>query len=504
MRKAVICIFFLLVLPTLPGSQINPRVVPLTPAQQENMVFWNKLYTAVLDGDIARINKYWAICIKRGVDPTGTVQNAKTEKTIRALEKLGVDITKSFSMYPYYHMPFRETMMETACLNGFYEAVEYLAKKAPSLINDKRNWSRVPPLSIAIRGGGYEFAFQGRSEIVRLLVRHGALVDEMDMDGITPLMTAAAAGDAGSFKVLLDAGALDGLKTNKGETVDEYINELAKDEYTRETAGQLKKILENERAKRSIATKNSNNDYAHWLELEQAIAKGDEAEIRKQWTECQNRNIDMDEVILSAQTPETVKLLEYLGADIIKAHPVLPMGRSLYAITLIYAACRDGNKDLVAYLLASDKMDVQQTDERWGRSLLHITMAGRSPVDGNERLEIVRLLLAKGANMDALDCEGRTPLFLALDAGDIKSFQKLINMGASYSIIAKNKWGLDEYIKYYSRSTDKSVLEGVEKMRRILEARRAKQTIPGKDSITSQQNQNCSSNPQNTATIESK
>jgi ankyrin repeat protein len=473
--KGIIASLLLLLI----SSFAHAQPAPYTASQREDLAYWAELHDAIRNGDIKEINKYWKLCLKRNIDPFTAIHDAETVATVRMLEAIGVDMTKRYPVHPFDIVPDRNTLIESACFNGFYDVAVYLVSKYPSLVNEIDIVAGRPLLHTTVIAASFSFSLevQDRSKLVRLLLSHGALVDEMARDGETALMAAAIRGQINVFKVLLDAGASDDMKNNKGESVDDYIRELEKREDVEKEAGQIKKMLTDARAKRASRAQNSDDNHAQWLKLKQAIEAGAVEEIKKQWAECQKRNIDTGGAILSARTPETVKLLEDLGADIIKAHPMLPMGRSPYAITLIYAACRDGNKDLVEYLLGNNKIDVKQTDERWQRSLLHITMAGRG--DENERLEIVRLLLAKGANVDALDCTGKTPLFLAVAAGDFKSFQELLHAGASYSIIDNGWWSIDKHIEYYSRFADKPVRDGIEKIKNLLEARRAKQTIPG-------------------------
>lgn len=48
---------------------------------------------------------------------------------------------------------------------------------------------------------------EGDSEMLRLLIRHGANLDAAKSDGLTPLMTAAYSGQLESVKILVEAGA---------------------------------------------------------------------------------------------------------------------------------------------------------------------------------------------------------------------------------------------------------------------------------------------------------
>lgn len=73
-----------------------------------------------------------------------------------------------------------------------------------------------PPSSIAEVGGGWHAphylpltaaAARGHSSIIRLLLAHGASVNSVDGDRITPLMRAAAGGRVEALELLLKEGA---------------------------------------------------------------------------------------------------------------------------------------------------------------------------------------------------------------------------------------------------------------------------------------------------------
>ena len=181
------------------------------------------------------------------------MQNVKTVETVKALEKLGVDVTKRYTMLPYDGLPFRETMLECACLNGFPGAIEYLVKKDPSALYQQDERRGCTPLQIAALGGGLGFVKQSRHQMVRQLLELGAPVDGLSKDGVTALMIAAFVCDVESFKVLLDAGASDTIKNKEGAGVDDYIKELEKRESCKEEAAAMKQILADRRAARQRA-----------------------------------------------------------------------------------------------------------------------------------------------------------------------------------------------------------------------------------------------------------
>jgi ankyrin repeat protein len=57
-----------------------------------------------------------------------------------------------------------------------------------------------------------------RPAVIRVLLAHGARLNDRDRTGMTPLMCAAMYGNAESVRLLLDAGAAINLTAMTGET----------------------------------------------------------------------------------------------------------------------------------------------------------------------------------------------------------------------------------------------------------------------------------------------
>jgi hypothetical protein len=76
--------------------------------------------------------------------------------------------------------------------------------------------------------------------------------------------------------------------------------------------------------------------------------------------------------------------------------------------TKFFEACFQGHKDAVIAMLA-EAVDLDWHHPRHGWTALHAAVE-------NDHLDIVRELVAAGANLEALDTSGWTPLCLAVDA----------------------------------------------------------------------------------------
>ncbi|HEY3041932.1 MAG TPA: ankyrin repeat domain-containing protein [Pyrinomonadaceae bacterium] len=72
----------------------------------------------------------------------------------------------------------------------------------------------------------------------------------------------------------------------------------------------------------------------------------------------------------------------------------------------LFRATREGNTDMVKALLSSPGADVNATDERGSTPLLEAARYGHEDVS--------RLLIAAGANLKSKDRDGKTALMLAV------------------------------------------------------------------------------------------
>jgi len=104
-----------------------------------------------------------------------------------------------------------------ACFFGQEEVVAYLLEAGAKLDSASHNPMKVMPLHSAVAAGSLE--------ITRLLLKHGAPVNEPQADNFTPLHAAAQNGDIEIVRLLLEAGADPYLRDADGKTAIDLARE---------------------------------------------------------------------------------------------------------------------------------------------------------------------------------------------------------------------------------------------------------------------------------------
>jgi ankyrin repeat protein len=119
-------------------------------------------------------------------------------------------------------------------------------------------------------------------------------------------------------------------------------------------------------------------------------------------------------------------------ARILKKNPRLVNKKGDFGRTPLYKAAFNGNRE-VAELLISEGAEVNARDPR-GSSPLHISAASKDVLFNknilNGRIEVAELLVSKGADINAKDNNGSTALHIAAREGSRKIAELLILKGA--------------------------------------------------------------------------
>uniref|UniRef100_A0A8C3CN68 Ankyrin 2 n=1 Tax=Cairina moschata TaxID=8855 RepID=A0A8C3CN68_CAIMO len=263
-----------------------------------------------------------------------------------------------------------ETALHMAARAGQVEVVRCLLRNGALV--DARAREEQTPLHIASR--------LGKTEIVQLLLQHMAHPDAATTNGYTPLHISAREGQVDVASVLLEAGASHSMSTKKGFTP---LHVAAK-------YGSLEvaKLLLQRRASPDSAGKNG------YTPLHIAAKKN--------------------------QMQIATTLLNY-GAE---TNILTKQG-----VTPLHLASQEGHTDMVTLLL--EKGSNIHVTTKTGLTSLHLAAQ-------EDKVNVAEILTKHGANQDAQTKLGYTPLIVACHYGNIKMVNFLLKQGANVNAKTKN------------------------------------------------------------------
>ncbi|OUZ99152.1 MSP domain [Macleaya cordata] len=245
-------------------------------------------------------------------------------------------------------------------------------------------------------------AFDQIEKLSRLIgeaCERGGPLDCRDRKGRTPLHLAASKGNLRCAKVLVEAGADKNAKSQDGRTalyrsvengdrpMVELLMEMGVDP-TIPTAVRGRSAIEAAR------------DKGH-----------------KEIVEILEQGASM----LTAARRGDLRLLELL----LRNGSTRANHSDQYGLTSLHAAAIKGHKDAVFLLIEFGTIDLECQD-REGHTALHLAVEGGS-------IETVKVLVNKGANINAKSKRGATPLYMARALGYDDISQFLLHKGASSS-----------------------------------------------------------------------
>ena len=375
---------------------------------------------------------------RQGVTPLQLAALNGSAQMLDKLVKAGADVNAPLTQ-------FKDTALMLAARTGKSDALKVLLESG-ARVNEKETWGGTSALMWAVS--------ERHAEAAKLLVEHGAdvnarsnfvapangrgfegrtpvaaptgqKIEEFASGWMTPLMFAAREGDLDSARTLLDAGA--------------DVNAIA---------GDGKNAL-------SLAIFNGNYDLASFLiDRKVDVNNVDTQRFTPLFWAVDRRNMETAPnfpwMVTQDPLPLVKKLLD-AGANpnaLVNNTPRARMRagspRIVFATALMRAAF-SGDLELVKLLLAygADPKAISSDGETMVAAAAALGFIqgyskGRSAA---ERLEVVKLFVELGADVNQADDYGITPLMVAGNFGDTNIIQYLVDKGAdlgAYDLGKKN------------------------------------------------------------------
>ncbi|MBL4900713.1 MAG: ankyrin repeat domain-containing protein [Colwellia sp.] len=240
-------------------------------------------------------------------------------------------------------------------------------------------------------------------KIVKLLLEHKADPNQKTYNSY-PLLPALSMGFFSTAELLLDYGANPNIKADS-----HYNNEMYY--YGAETTPLIAAMMSG-----GLDREYSTDNY-------------------KLVKKLINKGADVNQKIKGGSTPlmvasqnsdlKTVKLLINKGAKLNEKNK-----KSQNALSYAVGAGGIPNDKILTLLVQKGIRDLEVTDK------FGITPLMRLAKSGSEYIQLVRLLIAKGANVNARSGGDKSAILFATDAGDIKIIELLLKSGANINVIA--------------------------------------------------------------------
>lgn len=318
------------------------------------------------------------------------------------------------------------TPLDNAVFDSHGDVVEMLlARGASPNTGSARSW-------LALQRA----ALNGDMEIAELLIQKGASVNAPGYEGRTALHTAVYWGHRGMTGLLLASGADARARDQSGNTP---LHSAAVRDYKMI----VELLVENG------ADVDAKNDFG-WTPLHAATANGEKNAIAALLDLGADPNVEDDmgrtpfreacrrrpnkeivdvylahgarmDIFVAAHQEDVARTAELLAAD-----PGLANARNEMGWAPLHMAALHNRKRSVDQLLAKGA-DANAAD-RSGRTPLRYAARGHN--------EIVRMLLAHGADPNAADYEGRSPLHVAIEDGHKKTAELLLTKAGKLGIFA--------------------------------------------------------------------
>ncbi|XP_065333887.1 ankyrin-3-like isoform X2 [Cloeon dipterum] len=367
---------------------------------------WTALHYAVRSGDIQSVKLLieWGdkrllnLKTKSGLTSLHIAALEADVEMCKLLIDSGVDIKASNIL--------GQNALQVACIAGNLGVVQYLAEQKIFNIEEKSRFKR-NLLHYSVRSN--------RLDLLEYIYEKGISINDRNLSGNTPLLTAAATGSLEVFKFFIEKGA-DLKATNSDEfdalflaakygnlDVVKYLLNLGKFDVNRKTSKGHYPLL--------LASVNDNLKVIECL-----LEAGADINLRgvHGFTPCLAAALHAN--------VETLKLLVERGADL---HVVDNMLADPFQI-----ACDSDDIDKIKYLVSIGKYDLKRRNVNektaWIKSSRH------------ESLEVKKFLIELGANIHDTDKFNLGGMVLAAQFSTPENCQFMLDIGLGFDVLTKD------------------------------------------------------------------
>ncbi|WP_338405958.1 ankyrin repeat domain-containing protein [Wolbachia endosymbiont (group A) of Longitarsus flavicornis] len=292
------------------------------------------------------------------------------------------------------------TPLHNACNNGHFNVAKYLIEKGASLkaknkddktpleLADHKGYINIVEMIKQIQSGLDEELLSavknGDPNKVDDLVSHGASLEVKDSNGNTLLHYASQNGHLKVVEYLIEKGASLKAKNKDGNTpLDLAVKENIKEFLKKAQSGLNKELL-------AVVNGDDLNRVKALVSQGASLEAKDNSDNTPLHNACNNGH---------------VKVVEYL----VEEGASLKVKNKDGETPLHVAAQHDSTLEVIEFILNRDLSGINDITNN-GRTPLHLAIQGNKP-------STVKLLLNKGANINAKDKDGKTPLDLAVQEG---------------------------------------------------------------------------------------
>ena len=272
--------------------------------------------------------------------------------------------------------------------------------------------------SIADAGGNMCLHFAVKAtcstETLQAIIDHGADVNVANKDNVTALMIACQTGNASAINVLLNAGADPNISGFEAFTCLHYavLGGCSKDA--------LQTVINNGADVNATDKKNRSAlnlacDIGNVDVIDVLLKAGADTNI----CEAFNGNTCLHDAVIASCSQETLKAIIDHGADMNAANK--------NGATALIIACQERIISAINVLLQAGG-DPNIADSVNSATPLHYA------IDGGCSKEVFQKIIDHGADVDAVDSDGRTALMIASLKGNVDAITILLNAGADLSI----------------------------------------------------------------------